>query len=214
LPDGGTCVLDDAGLYACPDASWPACDRVEALSADSLTAPCSWVGVTLGTSCMGCGSGLATGVFAVNYTCKCAVDGGLGPFVPTEASSSGAGADNGHDLPPVVGPWWVCVATNYSCCVPGSTRCEGNGVVTCNGIGTWGAAYTAPGSPLNSDACVNSACVDGACQGVCVPGSTQCSGGVLQTCNATGVWQPVIACDAGTCDAGTVACAADAGQPG
>jgi hypothetical protein len=157
LPDGGTCVLDDAGLYACPDASWPACARVDALSGYSDNAPCS--DVTLGTSCMGCDGQIAGArALATNYTCECA-PGPSGPFVGDGSSG---------------GPGWVCVATNYSCCVPGSTQCieyplgigvAGIAVQTCTPYGTWGAGLVP---------CEGGTCKFGVCTGVSCDGSSAC----------------------------------------
>ena len=37
-------------------------------------------------------------------------------------------------------------------------------------------------------ACTDQACINGACSGVCTPGSRQCSGNAVETCDATGNW--------------------------
>ena len=62
--------------------------------------------------------------------------------------------------------------------------------------GTWSAPAT----------CTNQACVSGACNGVCTPGTAQCSGLQPQTCSSTGTWQNTGAtcpyvCSAGSCGA-------------
>jgi hypothetical protein len=77
----------------------------------------------------------------------------------------------------------------------------GNGVQTCGTTGNWSAAV----------ACTNQACVNGACQGVCAPGQTQCStsGNGVQTCTSNGTWGSSVTCTNATCVAG--ACASDGG---
>ena len=80
-------------------------------------------------------------------------------------------------------------------CAPGTTRCSGNGVQTCNAAGLWGA-------PLD---CTQMACVNGGCVGSCAPGSTQCSGNGVQTCNAAGAWGNATPCTNQACVAGACA---------
>ncbi|MEI9948033.1 MAG: hypothetical protein WDO74_03400 [Pseudomonadota bacterium] len=57
--------------------------------------------------------------------------------------------------------------------------------------------------------CTNSVCVAGACQGVCAPPQTRCSGAIPQTCTASGTWRDE-AVTAGQCGAactpGTTQC--------
>jgi formylglycine-generating enzyme required for sulfatase activity len=90
-------------------------------------------------------------------------------------------------------------------CTPGTTQCMGNGVQTCSAIGDWGDAL----------ACLNQACVSGACTGVCTPAAAQCSSGGVETCESDGTWSAATACAAGqvcvngTCEAcvpGTTQC--------
>ena len=70
-------------------------------------------------------------------------------------------------------------------CVPGETSCLPDGTQSaCTGTVT----------------CVDQACVGMRCQGSCAPGTTQCSGNGIQTCDAGGQWGDPAACGAGaTC---------------
>ena len=88
-----------------------------------------------------------------------------------------------------------CMPCATGVCGPGSMQCDpnSNGVDTC-ATGQWGAAA----------ACVNQACVSGACTGVCAPGETRCdpnSNGV-DTCSAVGQWSAPIACNNTACVSG------------
>src|SRR5580704_19620403 len=71
-------------------------------------------------------------------------------------------------------------------CAPGTTQCAatGNGVQTCTSSGRWA-------DPVD---CGMMACVGGGCTGVCAPGTTQCSGTGVQTCNANGAWGNATPC--------------------
>jgi sulfatase modifying factor 1 len=81
----------------------------------------------------------------------------------------------------------TCAAIDTSCAAasPGQQICVGSNVVQC-------------GPDLVSEtpvmACVNQACVNGACEGVCTPGGTQCSGNAVQTCGADGTWGTTSSC--------------------
>ncbi len=88
-----------------------------------------------------------------------------------------------------------CMPCAAGVCGPGSTQCDpnSNGVDTC-ATGQWGAAA----------ACVNQACVSGACIGVCAPGATRCdpnSNGV-ETCSNVGQWGAPVACNNTACVSG------------
>jgi formylglycine-generating enzyme len=50
--------------------------------------------------------------------------------------------------------------------------------------------------------CSNQACFAGVCGGVCIPGSTQCTGNGLQTCGTDGQWKPTMACSESCSDGG------------
>jgi hypothetical protein len=47
-------------------------------------------------------------------------------------------------------------------------------------------------SPVHT--CMNQACVEGTCTGVCGPGTSQCSGNAVQTCGSNGQWSAAVAC--------------------
>src|SRR5690242_12159184 len=47
--------------------------------------------------------------------------------------------------------------------------------------------------------CVNQACIDGVCHGVCAPGQVKCSGNGVQTCEASGQWGTPVECVSSTC---------------
>ncbi|AKV04796.1 PE family protein [Labilithrix luteola] len=51
-------------------------------------------------------------------------------------------------------------------------------------------------------ACVDQACVNGVCTGVCTPGATQCKDDGVQTCNASGQWGPTAPCTNKQCTNG------------
>lgn len=74
----------------------------------------------------------------------------------------------------------VCLNGACAACSPGTVQCSSTTQPeTCGSTGTW----------QNATACVNQACVSGACTGVCKPGATQCAGGAqLNTCSTTGQW--------------------------
>ncbi|HRI68292.1 MAG TPA: SUMF1/EgtB/PvdO family nonheme iron enzyme, partial [Polyangium sp.] len=67
-------------------------------------------------------------------------------------------------------------------CSPGQKGCNGNTVEVCNG-GQWQFEASCPGQT----------CADGACVGVCEPG-TRCAGETVQSCDAMGQWQDVKVC--------------------
>lgn len=77
-------------------------------------------------------------------------------------------------------------------CSAGATQCDGNGVSTCKNDGTWGAAV----------ACVDQACVSGACAGQCAPGATTCDGNGVSTCMNDGTWGAAAACVDQACVSG------------
>ena len=111
---------------------------------------------------------------------------------------------------------WSYVLLRQNCangpcgvCAPPGTQCSGNAVQTCNGAAQWGPPV----------ACVNQACVNGACVGTCSPGATECIGGSVATCGSTGTWGPASACTnqacvngacTGVCTPGTVGCTGQA----
>jgi hypothetical protein len=66
---------------------------------------------------------------------------------------------------------------DVSCSTPGASECRGRSVFICLS-GMW----------IETQKCPN-ACVVNVCSGVCVPGTTQCTGNTPQTCDATGTWQ-------------------------
>jgi hypothetical protein len=92
-------------------------------------------------------------------------------------------------------------------CTPGTMRCSGNGVQTCEPSSQWGGVSK----------CSAQACVDGACVGTCSPGATSCAGQQPQTCSASGGWQATgtscaeatSVCAGGMCQACT--CGSDSG---
>jgi sulfatase modifying factor 1 len=86
-----------------------------------------------------------------------------------------------------------CLTIDTSCAdaSPGATICVGANVVQC-------------GPDLVSESPVmtcSHACVNGGCTGVCTPGTSQCMGNGVQTCNALGMWSATSAC-AGVCTDG------------
>ncbi|MCC6665807.1 MAG: SUMF1/EgtB/PvdO family nonheme iron enzyme [Polyangiaceae bacterium] len=88
-------------------------------------------------------------------------------------------------------------------CTPGAKQCSGQTPQSCDAGGAW----------QNGVACVNQACVAGACGGVCTPGAKQCSGTVPQTCDASGAWQNGTAC-AYACSLGVCTAGCPSGLPG
>jgi hypothetical protein len=71
-------------------------------------------------------------------------------------------------------------------CVPGTRRCSGNTVETCDTNITWQGIVTCP------NVCIG----DGVCD-TCTPGAKQCSGTVSQTCDIYGIWQTTTTCAGG-----------------
>jgi hypothetical protein len=76
-------------------------------------------------------------------------------------------------------------------CVPGSatTVCRGNEAVQCNADGTEAGRTNC--------ADTGQVCVEGTGCAMCRPGSFQCNGNTVESCNATGTgWDPQATCDA------------------
>ena len=81
-------------------------------------------------------------------------------------------------------------------CTPGSTRCSGNGVQTCDAMGSWGSA-TSCGATAT---CVSAGASMAQCAGSCASGSTTCGGdNGMQTCTSSGTWGDAVACVNSTC---------------
>lgn len=63
-----------------------------------------------------------------------------------------------------------------------------------------GTTVTPDGAPVACDdsnaatVCPNQACVNGACVGVCSPGTERCDGTDIETCNTSGEWGKATAC--------------------
>jgi len=108
----------------------------------------------------------------------------------TGGSSGSGGTSGAGGQPPV--------------CPVGDKQCNQDGnVETCGGL-AWAETEVCP-----------FVCQIGACGGVCTPGSTQCSGNYVETCDASGQWQSATSecpyvCQSGactgTCVPGTVEC--------
>ncbi len=104
----------------------------------------------------------------------------------------------------------ICVggACRSFSCVPGATRCDGDGVQTCAADGlseVWTSCASDPDCVSRPEGCV---CRDDACQPrVCMPGSTRCAGVGAQTCADDGLsWGTSVAC------AGDEICSAELGD--
>ena len=81
-------------------------------------------------------------------------------------------------------------------CTPGSTQCSGNGVQTCDAMGSWGSA-TSCGATAT---CVSTGASMAQCAGSCASGSTTCGGdNGVQTCTSSGTWGDAVACVNSTC---------------
>lgn len=83
----------------------------------------------------------------------------------------------------------ACVLGTCTECEINKKQCKDNGVQTCSLNGAWGALA----------ACANQACVDGACVGVCSPGTAQCKDNGVQTCDSNGAWGAAVACTNQAC---------------
>jgi hypothetical protein len=95
-------------------------------------------------------------------------DGPIDGSLPSDANAGDADAD---------GP-------DAGACTPNAKLCVGQVPQTCDASGTW----------QSGPACVNQACVAGACTGVCAPGTPRCSANAVQACLSTGQWGPGMAC--------------------
>ena len=69
-------------------------------------------------------------------------------------------------------------------CTPAAKRCNGQVPQTCDAAGAW----------QDGPACVDQACVDGACLGGCAPGTHRCSSNTVVTCTASGQWGNPVGC--------------------
>jgi hypothetical protein len=108
--------------------------------------------------------------------------------------------------PPIAGPQpQVCVGgqwqNNGAACSPyGPTPACSNGSCLCSRLGTACSGNGVRAICLDNDyygsvtPCVNQACINGTCYGVCTPGATQCSGNAVQTCSVSGLWGTGVAC--------------------
>lgn len=77
--------------------------------------------------------------------------------------------------------------------VSGDTFCDGQKLMACGDD-----LLTASEQP----ACIDQACVDGACDGVCAPGAGRCAEGGAETCNDFGQWGTGVVCTNQACVAG------------
>ncbi len=84
--------------------------------------------------------------------------------------------------------------TTDAVCPQGEIVCEGNEAKVCDGMGGFD----------ETELCDPEVCVDGLGCVTCEPGSTQCNGEVVETCNGQGTgWNPGVECDplqGTTCD--------------
>ncbi len=95
-------------------------------------------------------------------------------------------------------------------CAPGSVRCEGNGTVTCDALGSMETFTACADRPECASSAFGCTCAEGACvTRICTPGATRCAAAGFQTCAADGrSWGATAACPAGqTCLVALGACA-------
>ncbi len=95
-------------------------------------------------------------------------------------------------------------------CAPGSVRCEGNGTVTCDALGSMETFAACADRPECASSAFGCTCDAGACvTRICTPGATRCAAAGSQTCAADGrSWGATAACPAGqTCLVALGACA-------
>lgn len=89
-------------------------------------------------------------------------------------------------------------ATCGTSCVPGSSRCTGNGISTCAADGTWGLPTScAPGSACMASPADPSKALCG--DPACVRNGGACDGSNYRACTATGTLGPAAPCASGTC---------------
>ena len=87
--------------------------------------------------------------------------------------------------------------------VPGRLRAQRPRVRHGRGGGRpWASTHAPPRAPGVLRAPAPTACVNGACAGVCVPGTTKCSGNGVQTCGSDGQWSGAVACSNQACVSG------------
>ncbi|HKY35615.1 MAG TPA: SUMF1/EgtB/PvdO family nonheme iron enzyme [Polyangiaceae bacterium] len=82
----------------------------------------------------------------------------------------------------------LAIANGCSGVEPGTATCQDNSRIVC-------------GPDLVSsvvELCANSACVNGACQGGCVPRARRCAGNEVLVCDENGAWLAAVPCDAAT----------------
>jgi len=113
------------------------------------------------------------------------------PAVPAAVDRCASGATQCRATTPetCVGDRWAAgPVTAGQCgaeCSPATStpRCSDRAPERCDEAGHWNQGATCP-----------YACSDGQCIGVCAPGSTQCAGGGVQACGASGEWGDAVAC--------------------
>jgi formylglycine-generating enzyme len=100
----------------------------------------------------------------------------------------------------------TCIAGQCAgSCGPGETLCSDGGVSTCTADASWTAPVPCGcgGSCLDGYCLGGAGCPKGVCSGCCTPGTMQCSGTGLQTCDFTATWKPAVPCpSSSTCASG------------
>jgi hypothetical protein len=100
---------------------------------------------------------------------------------------------------PCAGANPVCLKGACVVCAPGLTMCNGQQPQKCNDEGAW---------ENHGDACVNTTCIAGACEGVCSPNEAKCGDASTPYVCADGEWQAQSPCTGET----PVCAAFDAGR--